>query len=303
LRAKVFSLPWVAYHRDVMAYTSPTSEPRSGDVTVNGIRLHYLDWGGDGPPLVILHATGFLGRIYRPIAEALTTIGHVYSYDQRGHGDSERPALDQIGWDQTADDLEGFLVAMKLEGANALGHSAGATAIGAVASRRPDLIARAVLAEPVIVDTANPQQGPYDLRQRTLRRRRSFESLDAMYRNFEHKPPYDTWRRDILRDYCEFGTRQERDGRRELKCPPEIEAQFYATAGSFDGLSMILRCEVPMMVLFGEKSDSPLMVFKDRIAANSTIRRVDVMPGAGHFLPMEKPEEVARMALEFLRAE
>jgi pimeloyl-ACP methyl ester carboxylesterase len=120
-----------------MSIKPSLSATRGGDLTVNGIRLHYLDWGGDGPPIVIPHATGFLGRIYRPLAEALKSAGHVYSYDQRGHGDSDHPALDAIGWDHTADDLEGFLSAMELKDARALGHSAGATAIAAVANRRP----------------------------------------------------------------------------------------------------------------------------------------------------------------------
>jgi pimeloyl-ACP methyl ester carboxylesterase len=190
-----------------MSTNSSLSEPAGGDLTVNGIRLHYLDWGGDGPPIVILHATGFLGRIYRPIAEALKSVGHVYSYDQRGHGDSEHPALDAIGWDHTA---EGFLSARGLKDARALGHSAGATAIAAVASRRPDLTARAVLVEPVIVDPADPPNRPNELHGRTLKRKRVFDSVAAMYHNFEHKPPYNTWRKDILQDYCEFGTRPDR---------------------------------------------------------------------------------------------
>lgn len=295
-------MPWtVAYYRDAMS--SSGSEPRSGDVTVNGIRLRYLDWGSDGPPIVILHATGFLGRIYRPIAEALTAIGHVWSYDQGGHGDSGHPAVEEIGWDRTAAELEGFLAAMGIRGARALGHSAGGTAIGAVASRRPDLIARAVLAEPVIVDMADPAQGPHELHQRTLRRKRMFDSVDAMYRNFENKPPYDTWRRDVLRDYCEFGTRETADGKRVLKCPPEIEAQIYLTAREFDGLAAILRCIVPMLVLFGEKTDTAGITFKDRIAASGAHRRVEVIAGTTHFLPMEQPEKVAQMAIEFFRRE
>jgi len=291
----------VAYYRGAMSISR--SETRGGDVTVGGIRLHYLDWGGEGPPIVILHATGLLGRIYRPIADALTAIGHVYSYDQAGHGDSGRPAIEEIGWDRTAADLEGFLASMKIRGARAVGHSAGGTAIGAVASGRPDLIARAVLAEPVIVDVANPLQGPQELHQRTLRRKRVFDSVDAMYRNFEHKPPYDTWRRDVLRDYCEFGTREAADGKRELKCAPEIEAQIYLTARDFDGLAMILRSSVPMLVLFGEKSDTQGIVFKERIAASGAHRRVEVIAGTGHFLPMEKPEKVAQMATEFFAGE
>ncbi len=51
------------------------SEPASSLVHVNGVRFHTLDWGGEGAPIVILHATGFLGRIYRPLAERLRAIG------------------------------------------------------------------------------------------------------------------------------------------------------------------------------------------------------------------------------------
>src|SRR5260370_39434942 len=129
-----------------MSQSVSQQEPRGGDVSVNGRKLHYLDWGGDGQPIVILHATGFLGRIYRPIAEALTSIGHVYSYDQRGHGDSEHPKGDVFEWEARVTDLEGFLVAMGLGDVRGFGHSAGGTAIGALASIRPDLISRAVLA-------------------------------------------------------------------------------------------------------------------------------------------------------------
>ena len=122
-------------------------EPRdSSFVNVNGIRLHTLDWGGDGAPIVILHATGFLGRIYRPLAERLRAIGHVYSYDQRGHGDSSAAPDGEYSWDATMRDLEGFITAMGWSGVRAVGHSAGATAIGSLACERPDLISRAVLA-------------------------------------------------------------------------------------------------------------------------------------------------------------
>jgi pimeloyl-ACP methyl ester carboxylesterase len=127
-----------------MSINPASDEPKSGDVIVNGIRLRFLDWGGEGTPIVLLHATGFLGEIYRPIAQALTPIGHVYSYDQRGHGDSERPRNDINGWDITASDLEGFIEAMGFKQVRGIGHSAGATAFGALASRRPELVSRDV---------------------------------------------------------------------------------------------------------------------------------------------------------------
>ncbi len=83
-------------------------EPKSGNLEVNGVRLHTLDWGGDGDPIVVLHATGFLGRIYAPIASALTRIGHVYSYDQRGHGDSAPSPDGEYDWQRTMEDLAGI---------------------------------------------------------------------------------------------------------------------------------------------------------------------------------------------------
>lgn len=280
-------------------------EPRSSFVSVNGIRLHTLDWGGDGAPIVILHATGFLARIYRPLAERLRAIGHVYSYDQRGHGDSSAAPGGEYSWDATMRDLAGFITAMGWSGVRAVGHSAGATAIGSLASERPDLIARAVLAEPVIFESPEaPELGwrnPFI--ERTLKRRRTFDSVEAMYSNFENKPPYNTWRKDILRDYCEFGTRATSDGKRELKCAPEIEAKFYETARDFDGLGRILRCTAPLLVMFGARSDSLGASLSGKVAERLKNGRVIDVADTGHFLPMEKPEYVADQTIEFFKSE
>ena len=285
-----------------MSNHNATAEPRDGDIIVNGIRLHYLDWGGAGTPIVLLHATGFLGRIYQPIAQALTAIGHVYSFDQRGHGDSERPRNEIYGWDLTAGDLEGFILAMGFGQVRGIGHSAGATAIGVVASGRPDLISRAVLIEPVIFDLNDPVvRLPSEMRARTLKRKRTFDSVEAMFQNFVNKPPYNTWRAGILRDYCERGTFVDANGKRALKCPPEVEAEIYATARNFDGFGYLLRCTAPLLVLFGERTDAPGLALAPRLAADR--RRVTVVPGTTHFIPMEEPELTARIALEFFREE
>jgi pimeloyl-ACP methyl ester carboxylesterase len=72
--------------------------PKSRFVTVNGVRLHVLDWGGDGAPIVLVRATGLLGRVYRRLAERIRSIGHVYSYDQRGHGDSSAAPDGEYDW-------------------------------------------------------------------------------------------------------------------------------------------------------------------------------------------------------------
>jgi pimeloyl-ACP methyl ester carboxylesterase len=281
------------------------TEPASSFVNVNGVRLHALDWGGDGAPIVILHATGLLGRIYRPLAEPLRTLGHVYSYDQRAHGDSSAAPDRDYSWDATMRDLEGFIIAMGWSNIRAVGHSAGATAIGSLASERPDLISRAVLAEPVIFESPDaPELGwrnPFI--ERTLKRRRIFDSVEAMIINFERKPPYDTWQKQILHDYCEFGTRPTSDGKRELKCSPEIEATFYETARDFDGLGRILHCTAPLLVFFGGRGDSLGASLSGKVAEGLKNGRLIDVADAGHFLPMEKPDYLADQAIQFLRSE
>ena len=279
-------------------------EPASGDLSVNGIRLRYYDWGGTGDPIVVVHATGFHGRVYRPIVEALKGIGHVWSYDQRGHGDSAAPeGLENYDWSFTMNDLGGFITAMGWSRVRAFGHSAGATAIGSLAFERPDLISRAVLAEPVVFESPTaPELGwrnPFV--ERTLKRRRTFDNVDAMYANFENKPPYSTWHRAMLRDYCEYGTRLNAEGKRELKCAPEIEARYYDSSRDFDGLGRILRADVPLLIMFGSRSDSLGLTLSPRIARERKSGKVMDIEDAGHFLPMEKPELVAKLAVEFLR--
>jgi pimeloyl-ACP methyl ester carboxylesterase len=279
-----------------------SSEPKSSFIEVNGVRLHTLDWGGNGEPIVVLHATGFLGRIYRPMADRLRTIGHVYSFDQRGHGDSSAAPDGQYDWHWTMKDLEGFISAMGFKHVRAFGHSAGATAIGSLSAERPDLISRAVLVEPVLFEEPDaPELGwrnPFV--ERTLKRKLVFDSVNAMFANFDNKPPYDTWRKDMLLDYCEFGTRPTAEGMRELKCSPAIEAQLYASVRDFDGLGRILRSYVPLLIMFGERSDSLGATLSAKIARHLRNGRVIDVPDTGHFMPMEKPDYVADQAVEFL---
>jgi pimeloyl-ACP methyl ester carboxylesterase len=123
-----------------------------------------------------------------------------------------------------------------------------------------------------------------------------------MYANFAGKPLYMTWRADVLRDYCEYGSRADIDGRRWLKCTPAVEAQMYQSARDFDGLSHILASTVPTLIVFGEKSESPGgKEFAGRIAQDAPQRRVMSVRDSGHLVPMEQPDEIARIALEFFR--
>src|SRR5262245_20701499 len=75
-----------------------------GFVTLEHRRCHYYRWGSTGPPVVLVHGTGFHGYVWKPIAEALSRDYRVLAYDQRGHGDSYKPD-GGYRWEVFGDDL------------------------------------------------------------------------------------------------------------------------------------------------------------------------------------------------------
>ena len=57
------------------------------------LRLHYVDWGNEGaPPLILLHGGRDHCRNWDWVAEELRSDWHIIAPDLRGHGDSERAA-------------------------------------------------------------------------------------------------------------------------------------------------------------------------------------------------------------------
>ena len=70
------------------------------DITVNGVRLHYLDWGTSGKmPLICLHNHGGQAHIWDEFAESMSSRYHVLALDQRGPATASgrRPATSAKG--------------------------------------------------------------------------------------------------------------------------------------------------------------------------------------------------------------
>ena len=81
-----------------------TRESREKDVLLsNGLKIHYYEWPGPRPNLVLLHPSSGYGRMWEWTADALGSQFHVYALDQRGHGDSGRPDGDYSAEEYAAD--------------------------------------------------------------------------------------------------------------------------------------------------------------------------------------------------------
>jgi pimeloyl-ACP methyl ester carboxylesterase len=121
-----------------------------GFVTVNGLRLHYLEWG---PPnasatAVLVHGVGSGSHIWDLTAPLVAQHSlRVVAVDQRGHGESEQP---DSGYDFTSvvADLRGLMHELGVVGSSLLvGHSWGASVVLHFAVAHPDRAAGVVLVD------------------------------------------------------------------------------------------------------------------------------------------------------------
>jgi pimeloyl-ACP methyl ester carboxylesterase len=123
------------------AWSDP-SPHESGFVTVNGVRLNYLDWGGSGEPLVLIHGAGANPHWFDDLAPAFTDSFRVVAYARRGHGQS-----DMKGPYDTAtltEDLHGFMDALGIARAHLAGWSLGGNEITAMAAKYPKRVGNLV---------------------------------------------------------------------------------------------------------------------------------------------------------------
>ena len=138
------------------AETASAEEPQLQRVQANGIALAYFEWRahlrGQQPTLLLVHATGFHGRVWDQVVHHLPN-RHVIAVELRGHGRSEAAGFDD--WRPFGQDLAGFAAAMDLQGAVGIGHSMGAHALVQAAAFQPGRFSQLVLADPVMLAPAD----------------------------------------------------------------------------------------------------------------------------------------------------
>jgi pimeloyl-ACP methyl ester carboxylesterase len=137
-----------------MTNSTPTDcfaglKPSRGCLQAGATRLSYLDWGGQGAPLLLLHGITSSARSWWRVAPALAAQGyHVYALDLPGHGESAETSDHRIA--NIAALVGGAIRELGLERPTLIGHSwGGATALALAADDR-SLLARAVLVDPAL---------------------------------------------------------------------------------------------------------------------------------------------------------
>ena len=122
---------------------SPIDIPSDEFVTLDGVRFHYLDWGGDGDPLLLLAGLGCTAHVFTELAPHLSDRFRVLALTRRGHGLTEQVQSGHALVD-AAEDARRLLDALGIESAHVVGHSMGGGEVSALAARHPARVASVV---------------------------------------------------------------------------------------------------------------------------------------------------------------
>lgn len=280
----------VAYSRASMSTAEQTWTVRSADGTE--IAVHEL--GGEGPTVVVVHATGFCAEMYRPMARELAAHYRLVGLDVRGHGDSALPASGSFAWRHMAEDLTALVDALGDGPLLAFGHSMGGATILLAERTRPGMFRRAFVFEPIVFPADTPRMESNFMADTARARRATFASAGEVHARYASRPPFNLLRADALWAYVRHGFAENPDGSVTLKCLPSSEGATFEGHDALrtDGLSTI---GLPVMVAMGEDTpDANPARFAPLVAEglpNGHLLRLDHV---GHFGPFQDPVTVAR---------
>jgi pimeloyl-ACP methyl ester carboxylesterase len=260
---------------------------------VNGLRLHYLDWGGEGPPIVLLHGLRDQAHEWDPIAPALTPLGRVIALDQRGHGESDAPSSGYAPGDFAAD-LAAFCDALALDRPVVIGHSLGGRVAYHFAAAWPDRLRALVLVD--IGANGAPETIPASVAQ-LVKSAGPFASPDDALRALlggRLLPNAGT------AHYLRHNLRQAADGRWHWKYYLDGAIAALRAGRGRDYWDVVARVQAPTLIVRGGRSDilaaDEAARLRDTIPGSALVE----LPGVGHLIPLARPRELAATIVAWL---
>jgi pimeloyl-ACP methyl ester carboxylesterase len=263
---------------------------------LEGIAVH--DLGGSGPPLLLCHANGLHGLVFRPLAKRLVSRFHCFSFDFRGHGDS-KALPEHLRWGAFCDDVLTVVQRLALARPSAMGHSLGGTALLLAELARPGTFASIYCFEPIVLPhkphVPHPEDNRYAAaalhRQETFGSRVDAEAVVSQMRPFSDLHP------EALEAYVEHGLVHLPDGSTRLKCRPFDEARVFATASSHHGHASLSALQCRLVLAGGRKSRVVPPSVLGELLARLPKGRLELFDELGHFGPLQDPATVSKSVL------
>lgn len=249
-------------------------------------RRDVVEFGGEGPGILLLH--GLMGRAstWRPVAGWLTSYGRVVGLDARGHGASPYREGD---WRTEDFAVDAAVVVEKfgLAPAVVIGHSMGGLHAWTLAATMPELV-RGIVVEDMAPDQRGRTVDPW---------RAHFESWPVPFRSLAHVREFF----GPLGDYFAECMSEYEDGYR-LTASLDQLYRIAAEWGERDYWPLVERVRCPVLAIEGEHSAMPpgqLARVPERAPGGGHHLRI---PGTGHVVHHDAPQ-VYRGAVEAFLSE
>ncbi|HEX8770699.1 MAG TPA: alpha/beta hydrolase [Acidimicrobiales bacterium] len=256
------------------------------------------DFGGNGSPMLLAHATGFCGQVMAPLAEHLKMDFRCLALDFRGHGGTRTPPSVDFQWTGLADDVIAAITGNVEGPVFAFGHSSGGAAVLMAEARCPGLFAGLVAFEPVLwPDPTAAVARAERLANGARRRRAGFPSREEAYENYASKPPFSWMDEQVLRAYVDHGLVEADDGTVTLACRPEVEARIYLQGAANDSFSSLADVDCPVVVARGTERGAIERPITEAQVGALPNGRLEDLDGLSHFGPLEDPSRAAAMVL------
>lgn len=260
--------------------------------TVDGLKLHYLDWGNSGAtPMLLLHGLGANAHYWDFFTSSFCDSHHVIALDQRGHGESIW--AETYGPRDYVHDLEDFVNSIGLSNFVLIGHSLGGINGILYATHRPDHVLKLAIVDigPEI-DSAGAERMLAEMASEPD----EFDSIDDVTARIRQLQP--RYSEGFIQHQAQYATRITDDGRYIYKCDPVLrENRIGSPEWLWEYLPEVL-CST--LVLRGTESD----VF----SLNTAHQMIDTMVSAtlthieqaGHSVPGDNPKAFALALQDFL---
>lgn len=177
---------------------APQPKPIDRFVDADGIRLHYVDWGGHGPVVLFLAGFGNDAHVFDTFAPLFTANFHAIGLTRRGFGASEKPA-DGYDLATRVRDIVSFLDAIGADRVYIVGHSMAGDEMTVLASLHPERVDRLVYLDAAydhskVLDLMLEDPGTPPMFERLILEARN--STNANDVKVPDMPPAATW--DVL---------------------------------------------------------------------------------------------------------
>ena len=252
---------------------------------------------GEGPPVVLIHSDVADSRLWSAQVEALAPSHFVVTYDRPGFGRTPLPA----GPFSQVEDLRGLFDRLGLGSASLVGCSGGGSVALDFALTFPGRVDRLVLVAAGLAgwDWSAEMQAVGEKETRLFDAGDDEGAAEGQVRTWadgrrqpeEVSPDVREYTREaVLRSYAHYRTALEQGepGPAVRLDPPAPERLGDVRA--------------PTLVVVGEADVEDMHRIADRLAGGIPGARKEVVVGAAHMLPLEQPDELNRLLLEFLDA-